>query len=596
MDSKLSQIGAQLARLEDEVADLRSLASAAYESVPDGPELLERLRGSETWERAYSEPEPLISVRIATWNRAELLVERALASVLRQTYSHWEAVIVGDGCTDDTAERVTALGDPRISFYDLPRHGPYPEHRGQRWRVAGVPAMNEGLRRVQGSWIAPLDDDDEWDDDHLEVLLDEAREKKAEFVYGRLRCCLDGFELDTSIGEWPPQFGEVSLVAALYNAALREFRHDQAAWLANECHDWDLVRRMWDAGVRFAYLDRVVGTYHRDHVRQVSTERLAQVGKRRAPKANAENGGLREDHANCAIESVSSKRPPAPFVVGVGRSGTTLLRMMLDAHSTLAIPAETHFGPAVSAFHSGGVGAAVEAMVTDVLWPDYGVPAEDFVRRIGSRCPETFADVARTFYELYAERREKSRWGDKTPEYIVAMTAIQELLPEARFIHVIRDGRDVALSMAPLWFGADDAAGVARTWASSIRAARAQAPNLDFYTEVRYEDLIRDPAVVLRRLCDFVELEWEPSMLDYHRGAADRLATESPAVHVEGRWVRPEERLAIHRLVGRPPDPSRIEGWRQRMDPTELRDFERLAGDTLEELGYELGDDAAVSR
>lgn len=231
---------------------------------------LARIRAGEAYARAYAESEPLVTVRIATYNRAEMLLERALPTVLRQTYSRWEAVIVGDGCTDDTGERLAALGDRRISFHNLAVNGPYPEDPTQRWYIAGVPAMNEAVRRAAGSWIAPIDDDDEWDDDHLEVLVGAALAAGSEFTYGRSRCLMAG-EPRLTFGAWPPRRGEVTLGAAIYNTALREFEHDQASVHLNESHDWHLVRRMWAAGVRFDFVDRPVATYHMDHAHEALT-------------------------------------------------------------------------------------------------------------------------------------------------------------------------------------------------------------------------------------------------------------------------------------------------------------------------------------
>ena len=244
------------------------MASEAETAKADAAKLA-GARASERWRLAYEEPEPLVSVRIATWNRAELLVERALASVRRQTYSNWEAVVVGDACTDDSEGRVAALGDPRIRFHNLPVHGQYPEDPVQRWMVAGVPAMNAGLRSARGLWIAPLDDDDAWVDDHIEVLLAAAREKEAEFVYGRCRCHLGGSPIDRSFGAWPPRSGEIGLLASLYNGALTAFEHDLAARFLNEVNDWNLIRRMWDAGVRFDFVDQIVAIYHADHMKEV---------------------------------------------------------------------------------------------------------------------------------------------------------------------------------------------------------------------------------------------------------------------------------------------------------------------------------------
>ena len=130
--------------------------------------------------------DPLVTVRIGTYQGARVLCERALASVRRQTYAHWEAVVVGDGCTDDTAERVADLADPRITFHNRPVNGPYPQDTRRRWQVAGSHAFNEAADRARGRWIAPLDQDDEWDDDHLLVLLRTAQQTRAELVYGRM--------------------------------------------------------------------------------------------------------------------------------------------------------------------------------------------------------------------------------------------------------------------------------------------------------------------------------------------------------------------------------------------------------------------------
>lgn len=283
----------------------------------------------------------------------------------------------------------------------------------------------------------------------------------------------------------------------------------------------------------------------------------------------------------------ATTRPPAPFIVGVGRSGTTLLRLMLDAHSTLAIPPETNFRAALDAFEEGGAPAAVRAMVASELWGDYGVAADELARRVECAAPRDVSDVLRAFFELYAERRGKSRWGNKTPYFLARMTQVQTVLPEARFVHLIRDGRDVALSTTPLWFGPDDVGGVAGEWKRMLARARRQAGELDHYLEIRYEDLVREPAPTLRRVCEFLELEWEPAMLEYHRWAAARLAELGDVVEA-GRPVSRQERLRIWRLVGQPPRADRVERWRREMDAADVRAFEAVASDTLREFGYEL--------
>ncbi len=193
-DPRVDELLAAQAALQRQVDELRQaaeherrLGTTAHERAACWPQRLEELRASEAWARAYAEPEPLVTVRIATWNRAELLVERALASLRAQGYERWQAIVVGDACTDDTAERLAALGDPRVRFINLPLQGPYPDDPHERWLVAGIPPMNLGARLAEGTWIAPLDDDDEWEPDHLEVLLAAARREEAELAYGRLR-------------------------------------------------------------------------------------------------------------------------------------------------------------------------------------------------------------------------------------------------------------------------------------------------------------------------------------------------------------------------------------------------------------------------
>ncbi len=142
--------------------------------------------------------------------------------------------------------------------------------------------------------------------------------------------------------------------------------------------------------------------------------------------------------------------PPAPFVVGVPRSGTTLLRLMLDAHSELAIPPETHFIPKLIKLCEKGSGDmrenALELITNHRRWPDFEISAEDLAERLDRASKLDATAVVRSFYETYAAAQGKTRWGEKTPQYLRMMGRIARTLPEARFVHIVRDGRDVALS------------------------------------------------------------------------------------------------------------------------------------------------------
>ncbi len=133
----LRPLDLRLERLQREVRNAQAMAARAYEATKNWPKLLEEIRSAPDYESPYDESEPLVTVRVATYNRSDKLIGRALASVLGQTYRNWEAVVVGDACTDDTEERVASIGDDRIKFVNLPFHGPYPDEPTERWRVAG---------------------------------------------------------------------------------------------------------------------------------------------------------------------------------------------------------------------------------------------------------------------------------------------------------------------------------------------------------------------------------------------------------------------------------------------------------------------------
>jgi hypothetical protein len=280
---EMEALAARQAELVQRTSDVQALLARTYEQLQGWPQALARLREAPGYEDAFV-GEPLVTVRIATFNNARLLCERALPSVRAQTYGNLEVLVVGDACTDDTEERVAALGDPRIRFWNRPHRGPYPEEPQARWYVAGIPPINEGALAARGAWIAPLDDDDTWEPDHVEVLLATAQREHAEVAYGAYRAVLDGVDDSPVVrfGRWPPRRGELSLWASVYHAHLREFLYDMNARFAGEPGDWNLARRLWEAGVRFAYVDRVVTTYFIDPVHQEQVEALQHAARLQA--------------------------------------------------------------------------------------------------------------------------------------------------------------------------------------------------------------------------------------------------------------------------------------------------------------------------
>jgi hypothetical protein len=294
----------------------------------------------------------------------------------------------------------------------------------------------------------------------------------------------------------------------------------------------------------------------------------------------------------------SGELAPAPFVVGATRSGTTLLRLMLDAHPEMAIPSETHFIPdLIKAYRleSATPERMCEVVTAHRRWGDFHLDPEELLARFRAIDPINPGDAARAFFQLYAEREGKTRWGDKTPGYVREMHRIESVLPEARFVHLVRDGRDVALSVLGMNWGPSTVPEAAFRWKKRILRAREQAPRIGHYVEIRYEDLVRDTEVTLRQICEFVDLPYDEEMLHYHERASERLQEKARQLD-RGPDKAPqtaEARVESHALATQPPDPERIERWRTEMSVEDRAVYEELAGDLLADLGYEVETAAA---
>jgi hypothetical protein len=290
---------------------------------------------------------------------------------------------------------------------------------------------------------------------------------------------------------------------------------------------------------------------------------------------------------------------PAPFVIGAARSGTTLLRMMLDAHGELAMPFETQLLPELLDARDDGASPAelAELLVTHRRWPDFGLDADEIRTEFTSVEPFDLAEAMRRFYRAYARSQGKARWGDKSPGYALHVARIGALLPEAHFVHLIRDGRDVRLSQLKRGSDHPNAKKHARRWRKRVRTAQKEGATLPGrYMELRYEDLITDPEPELRRICDFVGLDFDPAMLTYHERAGDRLGeidrdlpegTEN-AEERKRPLFKAEDRLDFHKLTKEPPRVDRVAKWKHEMPPEDIEEFEKVARILLAELGYEV--------
>ncbi|MDB5720749.1 MAG: glycosyl transferase family 2 [Alphaproteobacteria bacterium] len=237
------------------LAALRTRATEDFRSASDpglGRALAFRARRLTREHRAAFEKDaPLVSMCIATYNRATLVKERAIASALAQTYANLEIIVVGDHCTDATEEVVGAIDDPRLTFVNLPSRGQYPENPRHRWMVAGSAAMNHALRLAKGDFITHLDDDDEHPAHRVEALLDAARRTRADFVF-------HPFEWETAPGEWTVNpagrfaYAQVTTSSVFYHHSLRSVEWDLRAWRFEEPGDWNRFRRIRFLGPKVA--------------------------------------------------------------------------------------------------------------------------------------------------------------------------------------------------------------------------------------------------------------------------------------------------------------------------------------------------------
>lgn len=267
-----------------------------------------------------------------------------------------------------------------------------------------------------------------------------------------------------------------------------------------------------------------------------------------------------------------------PVIVGVPRSGTTLLRFMLNAHCQLAIPPENGFIGAriLPLLFRNSPQAWHDRLSGHPDWNAFGVSADAYLTALKDLPRVSAQDALRTFYRLHASTLGKTRWGDKTPKYTDRMWAVERLLPEARFIHIIRDGRDVALSLRRTNFSpGNDIRTLALFWRRMIAKCRRSAGKRNAYMEVRYDAVVRDPETELRKICDFIDISYDPNMLLYWTRTKEDLAAE--CLFVENG----------HLLLS-PPDMERSGNWRLAMSPQEQREFLRYAGSLLAELGFEV--------
>lgn len=267
------------------------------------------------------------------------------------------------------------------------------------------------------------------------------------------------------------------------------------------------------------------------------------------------------------------------FVVGAQRSGTTMFRLMLNAHPHICIPFESGFIPSfykrLSEYDDLSLKDNQARLIKDIA--DYPLMKKGkLILDVGELLSfpiSNYSDLVTAIFSTYAQSKGKERWGDKTPSYVTELDIIWKLFPGCKVIHLVRDGRDVALSMGAMDWGSKNIIRLAQEWVWKTTLGHKMGNLIgDCFLEVRYEDLIMDTEITLKKVCSFLDEEYTPEMLDYHNSARDEMPSES---------------IQYHKTSVSKPDESKVFGWKTRMSRSDRIIFEDIARKALTRFGYE---------
>ncbi len=255
------------------------------------------------------------------------------------------------------------------------------------------------------------------------------------------------------------------------------------------------------------------------------------------------------------------------FIGGCGRSGTTMLASLLGGQRDAIVTPESQFKINFLFDNSGEVNY-------DNIWRlnQWGMDQSQFkaIVSISDSKSEALCSLARQYCQGKSCDSPKF-WIDHTPDNIRYVRELSSHFSDAKFIHIIRDGRAVASSLLKVKWGPKHVYSSAMWWFERVSLGlAAQYSYPDKMITVKYEDLVEFPERELIRLCDFIGMEYSESML------------------IGQGFQIPDYRKDQHALVGGAPDSSRVFAWREALSCSEVKVFERKAGSLLNCLGYPL--------
>lgn len=270
------------------------------------------------------------------------------------------------------------------------------------------------------------------------------------------------------------------------------------------------------------------------------------------------------------------------FMFGFERSGTTLLSMIVGAHPDIAVPLSVtgmwfRFGSKLDEYNRLETREDVERIVDDLLgeeriqlW-DVTLDRSELLATIE---PGAYGNVVAGFHSAYARAKGKRHWACLDIANLDGMAEVNRWFPDARFLHIVRDGRDVALSHETMPYGASNTLEAAEKWRHRLTVSlkMGEIMGTSRYRVVRYEDLILETAKALEDICSFIGLPYDAEMLNYPDMVDEKVPDDR-------RWLWP--------ALNKPPDKSKVGRWKREMSERKRIVFEGNAGDMLAHFGYE---------
>ena len=260
--ARLDALAVRTERLEELLEGrTQPMLRAIFDQETENRRRLFAVRDSPDYARPFDEPDPLVSVTIATRDRVELLLGRALPSLLGQSHTNLEVIVVGDGAEPEVEAALAGVDDARIRYANLSQRTVADEDPKRHWLVGSTIPRNEAARMARGQWLLHFDDDDELRPGAIASLLELARRARAEVAYGGFAAHRAGGEVDEEL-VFPPRWGSFGWQGALVHAGLRFFERELGAGQIGLPGDMYLLERMLRVGVRFAMHDGLIWDYY----------------------------------------------------------------------------------------------------------------------------------------------------------------------------------------------------------------------------------------------------------------------------------------------------------------------------------------------